>query len=277
MYQPISNHINETLTKGLVVLPIEDNMTKVIKMKANQFLAVDYRISNPVLLSNDEESHTNGEIQITDEISNYILGFALVRNVSQMKELKESNKATITRFKNKLLEITTKVLSKSSMRKNRGNRSVYLNIDNIIPLQSTVDSLMLKPANPQDWILIPFLMSTTIFYNNFRANLGVGLKNQELENIKNDVQTRLITEFDIIRDKLNKQLETPINDSLLGKIFLVSPKDIMKENYGQNIFDYVNKKFINSSSKTFVDATKDEDFIPIPGVMIGNIKSLFHN
>lgn len=264
MYQPVSVTIKEHLNQGIVILPTESKITQINKLLIDQFFALDYRISNATLLSTDAESNVNGEVVASDDVSNYILGFALVRNINSLPELSSAKQATITRFKNKVLETVVQSIAHSSMRKNRGTRATYLERSYLSPEASTLNSIAVKPANPDDWALIPFVTSTTIFYNDFRANLGVGEKNYELENIQNDIQTRLKSNLDSARDKLNKRLAQPISDSLYGRIFLVSPKTVMEDKIIADLFDYVDKRIIRPAKNTLVDTPDDDSIIPIP-------------
>lgn len=239
MYSPIANTIEENFNYGTVIFPNEVKNCIISKMNIRQFLRLDYRLSNPILIAGDTESNSNVSLEATENTSNYILGFVVVRNVKELTELSRSSKSTITRFYNKIFQTVATTLSQSSLRKNRGNRSIYLDNESIDIFQSTVDSLALKPSGLSQWNVFPFLMSTTIFYNDFRANLGVGIKKNELENIENDIQNRLAKELDIMRDKINKRIDNPITDCLFGKVILVSPKELMNEKYGCNVFDYI--------------------------------------
>ena len=96
MYQPVANSIKEQLHQGFAILPTEANITKLNKILINQFFALDYRISNPVLLSTDAQSNINGEVVASNNVSPYILGFVLVKNIDNIPELSTFKKSTIT-------------------------------------------------------------------------------------------------------------------------------------------------------------------------------------
>lgn len=274
MYKPLANSISENLKQGIAILPAESQPLSIKKIALEQFFAIDYRTSNPVLLAMDSESHTNYDpLSISsDDKSSYILGFAMVRNVETIAELATLPQAAKTRLKNKIFNTIAKTLNVSHVRKNRGQRAVYVNKSGNYPNQATVDAVGVSLKNTSSWQLVPFLISTSIFYNNFRANLRFGEKDSELGSIYNDAQTRLHAELEIVREKLNQKLATPITESLLAKIFLVSPEDIMEEKYVSDIFEYVDSKFISAKkTKSLVDKVDDDDAIPIPGVSLGSI------
>lgn len=274
MYKPLAETISQTFKQGIAVLPSEAKATVIKKISPAQFFALDYRVSNSALLALDSESHSNGDGLISDEISHYILGFALVRNIQVMPELATVPRTTVTRLKNKIYETMANVFNQSHVRKNRGQRATYIERNGFYPNQTTVNNTGASPANCSDWLLIPFVLSTTIFYNDFRANLRVGEKDGELSNVFNDVQTRLKNELDTVRDNFNKKLATPISGDLLAKVFLVSPNDIMEDKFVSDIFEYVDSKFVSpKKTKSLVDTPDDDDFIPIPGVSLGGIKA----
>lgn len=250
MYKAMSKHIIEETQKGYALMPTEGEVTFLSKVAFKNFLAIDYRYSNNVLVSGDTQSIVAPYEANQTHDSNYVMGFAVVRKPTQMSEFAQSTRATTTRVRKKIVETLAEVLSDVRIPQNRGRRSVFIETerkDGFVDIEEIMKSVGLDPTkNPKDeYLVLPFFVSTSVFFNNFRAKVGVGNSANATTLIKDDVMRRLPKAFAEVEEKLNRRLASPISSSLFVGIVLASPSHISDEAiFKASLLDYAQENTV---------------------------------
>ncbi len=262
MYKAMSKHIIEETQKGYVLMPTEGEVTLLNKVAFKNFLAIDYRYSNNVLVSGDAQSIVAPYEPNQTHDSNYVMGFAVVRKPAQMSEFAQSTRATTTRVRKKIVETLAEVLSDVRIPQNRGRRSVFIETerkDGFVDIEEVMKSVGLDPTkNPKDeYLVLPFFVSTSVFFNNFRAKVGVGNSANVTTLIKDDVMRRLPKAFAEVEEKLNRRLATPITSSLFVSIVLASPAHIADDSvFKTSLLDYAQENAVVNAPVATVPTTQ---------------------
>lgn len=247
MYKPLSHHIKQHMNKGYVVIPTELETVKIPKVSFNSFLVMDYRYSNNENVTNDSETIVSPYEENVEHKSNYLMGFAVIKNISFLDELSNISIGSMSRIRRKITETISRVVSSCEVPRNRGYRSAYVEREfngyYSIPSDDIMESLGIDPSSAKEYLVVPFFISTTVYFNNFRAKTGVGNNISSQSLVHQDINRRLPIAMSDLVNKINRRLPKKINESLLSGIILASPEHIIDDSpYMSSIMDYANEK-----------------------------------
>ncbi|MEG1036668.1 MAG: hypothetical protein RSN61_21280 [Chryseobacterium sp.] len=241
----MSKHIVEGIQKGYSLLPTEGERTLMVKVPFKNFLAIDYRQSNHTLVSADTESVVAPFEAGLTHASNYVMGFAVVRNPAAIAEFAQSSRATTTRIRKKIIETLATVLSDVRVPQNRGHRSVFIESENKDGFTDIAPILKMVGVTGQvnsEYMVLPFFVSTSVFFNNYRAKIGVGNAVGGKALLKDDTMRRMPNAFAEVEAKINRRLPNPLTSSLFVGLVLASPEHIMNDSvYKTDVLDYANE------------------------------------
>lgn len=263
MYKPLTQNISDRLTKGFVILPTEGEITKIPKLPFKAFAQIDFRYSNNEAIQKDGQSIIEPFEQNLTHDSNYVMGFAVIRNISYMDEFAQSSRATMTRLRNKIAEVMAETVSRCGIPRNRGFRAVYVEREPVElyerPTQDVMKAVGLNPSvdNARDYSVVPFLMSTTVYFNNFRAKIGVGNSWNGPELVRGDIMRHLSGALNEIMTKANRRLTTPVTQDILLGVVVASPSHIASDApFVGSLQDYANE--VHPTSAPVAQSTQDD-------------------
>lgn len=245
MYKSLSQNIKSNLNTGWAVLPNETKNVMIKKMQWQTFEALDYRISNPINIASDKESIITGDLFEQEGRASYMMGFIVIKDLKQMSEIATMNLGTQTRYKNKLMETIINTLSRSEIRKKRGNRSVFVS-NELNSLEQYQNNELLNKiqwdsaVDKREWIVVSFIISTSVFFNNYRVSTGIGNNPTEQEIVKEDIEYRLKNEIDNLVAKINNKLVNQISEDIYAGLCLVAPDIVLNDSTTANsLLDYL--------------------------------------
>lgn len=152
---------------GTAVFPNTGGLS-VDNITLKNFFRLDYRISNPRLLSLDEETKVSGGPFSQTQFANYIFGVVVVGDV-----LPEDPCSLVVgdAMQDVYAEIKRRVavaLSHSNKENLSGDMAVFVGDS-----EFASDYLDITEDNfPKNTLVFPFFMSTSVFYNPYRVTLG---------------------------------------------------------------------------------------------------------
>lgn len=216
------------MDKGTFSLPVQGESLIVQDESLSKFLALDYRISNPRLLSGDIQNKITGDSFSQSKISNYVVGVAGIE-----VDLAKVPYADYAVLRNSLGIFRSKlcgVLASCDVTGVRGSVAAFVSDTDLN------DSLDVSVSAHHYYV--PFLISTSVFYNNYRATIGFG--NQEADLVK-------------IKESIVKRLGN-------FKLCLLSPEFSMAQDDWEEIFTKVVNSLEESDQACAKIITSDSDF-----------------
>lgn len=170
----------------VAALPTDKGVLLIDNIDFNAFMKIDYRLSNPRLLSSDGTTKVTGSPFSQKEYSNYVFGVVV---------LKDLQNSTIKNFMN--LEDFNKNIKKkvaeSVSRSNKNGSSGFM---------SALVGSVREHENGRD-LYVPVLISTSIFYNSHRVTIGAMNSVVDLKDVLLSFKSNFKNNFDDVEYVLN--------------------------------------------------------------------------
>lgn len=183
----------------VAALPTDKDVLLIDNIDFNSFLKLDYRLSNPRVLSGDAATKVTGNPFSQKEYANYVFGVVLL-NELQHKLLKRFLSAE------ELNKTIQKNVAASISRSNKNGASGFM---------SALVGAVTEHENGKD-LYVPVLISTSIFYNSHRVTIGAMNNDDDLKEVLLSFKTNFENIFGDVDYRLNflNPMETmQVNDA----------------------------------------------------------------
>lgn len=171
---------------SVAALPTDKDVILIDNIEFNNFLKLDYRISNPRLLSSDGTTKVTGSPFSQKEYANYVLGVVV------LKGLQNNPMEDFVNIEEFNLNLKKKVAASIS-RSNKNGASGFM---------SALVGYVRDHDNERD-LYVPVLISTSIFYNSHRVTIGAMNNDEDLQELLLSFKSNFKNNFDNIEYSLN--------------------------------------------------------------------------
>lgn len=174
---------------GVAVFP-NSGGSVVEKISLKNFFRLDYRVSNPRLLSLDDETKVTGGPFSQNKFANYIFGVAIVGDVVPEDPFSLISKSDMDNVYNSIRNKVALSLSHSNKEKVSGDMAVFVGSP-----ESVTNYLDVSDSFPKNTLVLPFFLSTSVFYNPYRVTVGAMNNDEEKQNILDSLIPNFTRQF----------------------------------------------------------------------------------
>lgn len=176
MYKAFQNQesYSNNFNNGVAVIPANKSVLTIKDVSLDNFMTIDHRISNPRILSADSSVNITGNPYSQSQYANYFFGAVVLNNIVPGNSAGLISDDDMSNILSGIQETVAKALSYSALPGISGLSSVFV---------GAVDSI------GDNKYVVPFLVSSVVFYNPSRVTIGT---RNDAKNLESTLESLLI-------------------------------------------------------------------------------------